>query len=57
MTKINLNSQNTEEKKINSHSFYPSKYGVTKQLLEKYKPKHLYKTNYICEQKSHKGLD
>tara|TARA_B100001113_G_scaffold302459_1_gene261959 strand:+ start:336 stop:509 length:174 start_codon:yes stop_codon:yes gene_type:complete len=57
MTKINSTSPIPGEEKIKSYSLYPSKYGVTKQLLEKYKPKHLYKTNYICEQKSHKGLD
>ena len=57
MRKINSTSRIPEEKKIKSHIPYPSKYGVTKQLLEKYKPKDLYKTKYICEKKSHKGLD
>ena len=57
MTKINSTSQITEEKKIKSNSHYQSKYGVTKKLLEKYKPKGLYKTSYMCEKKSNKGLD
>ena len=55
MTKINSASQ-ILEKKIKSHSHCQSKYGVTKKLLEKYKPKGLYKTTYTCEKKSHKGL-
>ena len=57
MTKINSTSQIPEEKKIKSNSHYQSKYGVTKKLLEKYKPKGLYKTSYMCEKKSNKGLD
>ena len=56
MKSINFNSRITKEIKANNEEMANIEEGVTKALLEKYKPKILYKIENFSEEKVQRRL-